>query len=98
MSQLQKVNCQNKVFNIANLKLRLIPCLLIKKTYMVLCVFTAAAETAYLSPDVNSNLQPTTVNTFCSASEIQDGNTRANRVAQPTQGLEKKLPRHTMQK
>ena len=66
---------------------------------MVLCVFIAAAETAYLSPDVNSSLQPTTVNTFCSASEIQDGTTRANRVAQPTQGLEKKiLPRHTMQK
>jgi hypothetical protein len=75
MSQLQKVSYQNKVFNIANLKLRLTPCLLIYKTYMVLCVFTAAAEMAFLSPNINSDLQPPTVNTFCSVSEIQDGNT-----------------------
>ena len=55
------------------------------KTYMVLCVFTTAAETAYLSPDVNNSLQPTTVNTFCLGSEIQDGDTQANRATQPTQ-------------
>ena len=64
---------------------------------MVLCVFTAAAETAYLSPDVNNSLQPTTVNTFCLGSEIQDGDTQANRAAQPTQGLETKYFYHAIQ-